>query len=174
MTYTPRPLLRAVPYGSPEYHALHRELYRKPRRRDALDCERGPMPEDDAQDEPYEPAWAHRVQEMERASIAAARSAHAAVAWRGEDLGAAARAAGLSRERIRQIRADVRTRLGDRIDAALTELDREAAGPPARHGDSWDLRMDWWALLREQLVEYRWARYGGRDRRRRRSRAVAR
>ena len=48
MTYTPRPLLRAVPYGSPEYHALHRELYRTPRRRDALDCERGPMPEDDA------------------------------------------------------------------------------------------------------------------------------
>lgn len=56
-THTRRAL--GVPHGTARYAALYRLVARPPRRRrpDALDCERGPMPDDGAQDEPYEPVW---------------------------------------------------------------------------------------------------------------------
>ena len=171
MTYTPRPLLRVVPYGSPEYHALHRELYRAPRRRDALDCERGPMPDDDAQDEPYEPSWCAWVPMAVAAVVSEQRSPHAATAWVQPRLGDAARVTGLSRERMRQLRRHVETGVEDRIEDALTPLDREAIGAPPRDADWWD-RADWLRVVRVAVADYRWEVHGGLDRRRRKARGT--
>lgn len=124
-TWTRRGLTATSPS---RYSAMHRALFRHPRRRDALDCERGEVPEEWAEPVELEPWWEERIG---RILAAAVRTERDALVWRAPSHVEAGRAIGRSRERGRQIRRQVAWIIVTEIEAAIdraTPEDRAACG----------------------------------------------
>ena len=119
-----------IPAG-PHYRAVWRLLTCEPRRRDALDCPRGPMPDDAVTWD----AEAHVDRQRVRAVVAAVVAGmppQCRVAWSvhadGGDLTDVAAALGRGRERARQVVCDVRRRAADHVTARGTVHDARACG----------------------------------------------
>ena len=130
------------------YSAMHRLLFRQPRRRDALDCERGEAPEEWAEPVEPEPWWEDR---LSRILAGAARSEREALAWRAPSHVEAGRAIGRSKERARQIRRQVAWIVATEIERAI-----ERATPADRLVCGWSVyrsigRNEEWARQRYRI-----------------------
>ncbi len=174
--------------SGPLYKQQYRVLTgtrRRDLRVDALDCERGDMPDIvDPWEPPYKPWQIGSVREAEAAAIATERTRHEGLTiatWAGETLTGTAAAYGLSKERCRAIQRETACRMIDRLAAARrTPADVDAGIPDnvgawsfyaAKRFAEWDAWNDWRSVVDAAVMEYRSdcygppARRGGRKRR---------
>ncbi len=150
--------------GTPAYHAAYRALRRPRRRLDPLDCERGPMPDEEAAPEVEADGWLMAAVLSAR-DRAVSRADHkgrplARIAWELPHLSSAAtRDVGLSRERMRQVQRQTLYAIVEAVDRGWTDADREALGTgpdwrsPLRPADLGAASYAW----RERLTDALWA-----------------
>ena len=150
--------------GTPGYHAAYRVLRRPRRRLDALDCERGPMPDEEPAPEVEADGWlmAAVLTARDRAvsRIDSKGRPLARIAWDLPKLShRTARAVGLSRERMRQVQRQTLYAIVDAVDHGWTDADRAALGTgpdwrsPLRPADHGAASYAW----RERLTDALWA-----------------
>lgn len=148
------------------YRAAYRVLRRPARRLDALDCPRGPMPDEDAAPEVETDGWllSAIVSARDRAVARTDRMGRplARIAWELPRLShATAKGIGLSRERMRQVQRQVLHEIVDAVDRGWTDADRKAlgTGPDRPWADmtalEWDARCAWLDRLTEALWAWR-------------------
>jgi len=166
-----------------EYGAIYKTITgtrRSDLKVDALDCERGEMPDIvDPWEPPYEPWQIDLVGKAEAGAIASQRTPHdglVVAAWTGEALSDAGATFGLSVERVRQVRKGVAVAMVDRIAAIPRRDGDRAVGIPVKPSPSeWHkctkalwLWLDWHRCVLAAVDDYRFDRYGPPARRNRR------
>jgi hypothetical protein len=124
---------------------------------DALDRRRGPMPESVSTDL-YEPFWCDFVPMLVAGAIVSVNHRAAPLCW--SIARAPHRHVGLSKERCRQLKIEIRERIVDRLCDALTHRDSDAYGIPRRperfdSGEPWFLWLAWRDIVRAAVEEYR-------------------